>query len=68
MNFLSVLDKYDKSYSKMKFLSVLDKYFKSYGNINAIRLLFGMGSYQIWSYHVTQAEIFHFHILNVIVH
>ena len=33
-----------------------DKYFKSYGNINAIWPLFGMGSYQIWPYHVTHAE------------
>ena len=40
----------------MQFLSILDKYFKSYGNINAISPLFGMGSYQIWPCHVTQAE------------
>ena len=25
-----------KSYPKIQFLSILDKYFKSYGNINAI--------------------------------
>ena len=28
----------------------------SYGNISAISPLSGMGSYQIWPYHVTQAE------------
>ena len=27
---------HDKSYPKIQFLSILDKYFKSYGNINAI--------------------------------
>ena len=33
----------------------MDKYFKSYSNMNAIGL-FGMGSYQIWSCHVTQVK------------
>ena len=47
---------HDQSYPKIQLLSILDKYFKSYGNIKAIWLLFGMGSYQIWPYHVTQAE------------
>ena len=47
---------HDKSHPKIQSLSILDKYFKSYGNINAIWPLFGMGSYQIWPYHVTQAE------------
>ena len=28
--------KHDKSYPKLQFLSILDKYFKSYDNINAI--------------------------------
>ena len=27
---------HDKSFPKIQFLSILDKYFKSYGNINAI--------------------------------
>ena len=30
------LEAHDKSYPKIEFLSILDKYFKSYGNINAI--------------------------------
>ena len=47
---------WNKSYPKIQFLSILDKYFKSYGNINAIWPLFGMGSSQIWPCHVTQAE------------
>ena len=47
---------HDKSYQKIQFLSILDKYFKSYGNINAIWPLFGMGSSQIWPCHVTQAK------------
>ena len=41
---------------QIQFLSILDKYFKSYSNINAIWPLFGMGSYQIWPCHVTQAK------------
>ena len=36
-----------KSYLKIHFLLILNKYFKRYGNINAIRPLFDMGSYQI---------------------
>ena len=47
---------HDKSYPKIQFLSILDKYFKSYGNINAIWPLFGMGSSQIWPCQVTQAK------------
>ena len=47
---------HDKSYPKIQFLSILDKYFKSYGNINAILPLFGMSSSQIWPCHVTQAK------------
>ena len=27
---------HDKSYPRIQFLSILEKYFKSYGNINAI--------------------------------
>ena len=45
-----------RSHPKVQFLSILDKYFKSYGNVNAIRPLFNMDSYQIWPCHVTQAE------------
>ena len=45
-----------KQLAKNTILIILDKYFKSYGNINAIWPLFGMGSCQIWSYHVTQVE------------
>ena len=47
---------HDMSYPKIQFLSILDKYFKSYGNINAIWPLFGMGSSQIWPCHVTHAK------------
>ena len=53
---------HDKSCPKTQFFSILDKYFKSYGNINAIRPLFVMGSYQIWPYHVTQADNLSFQI------
>ena len=42
-----------RAIQKIQFLAILDKYFKRYGNINHF---FGMGSYQIWPYHVTQAE------------
>ena len=45
-----------KSYPKIQFKFILDRYFKNYGNINAIWPLFGMGSYQLWSYHVTQVK------------
>ena len=44
------------SYQKIQFLSILDKYFKCYGNINAFWPLFGIGSYQLWPCHVTQAK------------
>ena len=47
---------HDKRYPKIQFLSILDKYFKSYGNISAICPLFDMGSSKIWPYHVTQAK------------
>ena len=47
---------HNKNFPKIQFLLILDKYFKRYGNINAIWSIFGMGSYQTWSYHVTQAK------------
>ena len=47
---------HDKSYPKIQFLSILDKYFKSYGNINVFDHWFAMGSCQIWPCHVTQAK------------
>ena len=43
---------HDKSYPKIQFLLILDKYF----NISANRPLFGIGSFQIWSYHVIQGK------------
>ena len=45
-----------KSYPKIQFLSILEKYFKSYGNINVIWPLFGMAFYEIWPCQVTQAK------------
>ena len=53
---LKFLKTHDKSCPKIQFLLILDKYLKGYGNINAILPLFDMGTYQIWSYHVTQGE------------